>query len=85
MVGLVLVSHCRALAEAAAYLARQVSSAVTLPIAVSGGTGDGRAELGTDAMDIMEAVESVYSDDGVLVLMDMGSAVLSAKTALEFL
>lgn len=85
MVGLVLVSHCRALAEAAAYLARQVSSAVTLPIAVSGGAGDGHAELGTDAMDIMEAVESVYSDDGVLVLMDMGSAVLSAKTALEFL
>jgi phosphocarrier protein FPr len=36
-------------------------------------------------MDIMAAIESVYSDDGVLVLMDMGSAILSAKTALEFL
>ncbi|MDR2343829.1 MAG: phosphoenolpyruvate--protein phosphotransferase [Spirochaetaceae bacterium] len=85
MVGLVLVSHCRALAEAAAHLARQVSSNVALPIALAGGTGDEHAELGTDAMDIMEAIESVYSDDGVLVLMDMGSAILSAKTALEFL
>ncbi|MDR2796269.1 MAG: phosphoenolpyruvate--protein phosphotransferase [Spirochaetaceae bacterium] len=85
MVGLVLVSHCRALADAVAYLARQVSSNVDLPIAAAGGIGDGHAELGTDAMDIMEAIESVYSDDGILVLMDMGSAILSAKTALEFL
>ncbi|MDR1249293.1 MAG: phosphoenolpyruvate--protein phosphotransferase [Treponema sp.] len=85
MVGLVLVSHCRALADAAACLARQVSSNGALSIAVAGGVGDNRSELGTDAMDIVEAVESVYSDDGVLVLMDMGSAILSAKTAIEFL
>ncbi|MDR0451748.1 MAG: phosphoenolpyruvate--protein phosphotransferase [Treponema sp.] len=85
MVGLVLVSHCRDLACAAARLARQVSSGTEIPIAAAGGVGDNREELGTDAMDIMEALESVYSDDGVLVLMDLGSAVLSAKTALEFL
>ncbi|MDR2446984.1 MAG: phosphoenolpyruvate--protein phosphotransferase [Treponema sp.] len=89
MVGLVLVSHCRALSEAAAYLARHVSSNLALPIAAAGGVGEGRAELGaelgSDAMDIMESIESVYSDDGVLVLMDMGSALLSAKTAIEFL
>jgi phosphocarrier protein FPr len=85
LVGLVLVSHCRALADAAAYLARQVSSNVAIPIAAAGGVGDSYAELGTDAMDIMQAIESVYSDDGVLVLMDMGSAILSAKTAIEFI
>jgi phosphocarrier protein FPr len=72
------------LADAGARLARQVSSNGALPIAVAGGIGDDHAELGTDALDIMEAIESVYSDDGVLVLMDMGSAILSAKTALEF-
>ncbi|MDR1127541.1 MAG: phosphoenolpyruvate--protein phosphotransferase [Treponema sp.] len=85
MVGLVLVSHCRDLALATERLARQVSSAVNIPVAAAGGTGDDHGELGTDAMDIMEAVDSVYSDDGVLVLMDLGSAILSAKTALEFL
>jgi phosphocarrier protein FPr len=85
MVGLVLVSHCRALADAAARLARQVSSAVTAPVASAGGVGDDHGELGTDAMDIMEAIESVYSDDGVLILMDIGSAILSAKTALELM
>ncbi|MDR1232010.1 MAG: phosphoenolpyruvate--protein phosphotransferase [Spirochaetaceae bacterium] len=85
MVGLVLVSHCRALADAAARLARQVSSAVTAPVASAGGVGDDHGELGTDALDIMEAIESVYSDEGVLILMDIGSAILSAKTALELM
>ena len=32
---------------------------------------------------MLQAIESVYSEDGVLVLMDLGSAVLSAETALE--
>jgi phosphocarrier protein FPr len=73
------------LAYAAVRLARQVSSGTGIPIAAAGGVGDDRATLGTDATDIMEAIESVYSDNGVLVLMDLGSAVLSAKTALEFL
>jgi phosphocarrier protein FPr len=73
------------LACAAVRLARQVSSGTEIPIAAAGGVGDDRAVLGTDATDIMEAIESVYSDDGVLVLMDLGSAVLSAKTAVEFL
>ncbi len=51
----------------------------------SGGVGADRTELGTDAIEIQEAINSVYSDDGVLVLMDMGSAILSAETAKEFL
>jgi phosphocarrier protein FPr len=54
-------------------------------VASAGGVGDDHGELGTDALDIMEAIESVYSDDGVLILMDIGSAILSAKTALELL
>ncbi len=84
MVGLVLVSHSRALAEALVGLLRQVSSP-DLPVAVAAGIGDDRSEFGTDAVEIMEAIQSVYSDDGVLVLMDLGSAVLSAKMALDFL
>ena len=84
MVGLVIVSHSRALAEALVGLLRQVASA-DLPVAVAAGIGEDRTEFGTDAVEIMEAIQSVYSEDGVLVLMDLGSAVLSAKMALEFL
>jgi multiphosphoryl transfer protein len=84
MVGLVIVSHSRALADALVGLLRQVASADLL-VAVAAGIGENRNEFGTDAVEIMEAIQSVYSEDGVLVLMDLGSAVLSAKTALDFL
>src|ERR1041384_6306476 len=84
MVGLVIVSHSRALAEALIGLLRQVASP-TLPVAIAAGVGEGRSEFGTDAVEIMEAIQSVYSEDGVIVLMDLGSAVLSAKLALDLL
>ncbi|MCA1753899.1 MAG: PTS-dependent dihydroxyacetone kinase phosphotransferase subunit DhaM, partial [Spirochaeta sp.] len=84
MVGLVIVSHSRELAAGAAGLAAGVSEA-SIPIAHAGGVGDDHEQLGTDATQIMEAIESVFSPDGVLVLMDLGSAILSAETALEFL
>src|SRR5436190_13654332 len=41
--------------------------------------------LGTDAVRVMEAIDRADSGGGVLVLMDLGSAVLSAETALDFL
>jgi multiphosphoryl transfer protein len=84
MVSLVLVSHSRPLAEAVGDLLRRVVSA-ELALTCSGGVGEDRAVLGTDAIEIQEAINRVYSDDGVLVLMDMGSAILSAETAKEFL
>src|SRR5215469_1838507 len=84
MVGLVLVSHSRPLVEAAVDLIRRTVHA-DLSIACSGGIGDRRQELGTDAVEIQEAVASVYSEEGVLVLMDMGSAILSAETAKDLL
>jgi phosphocarrier protein FPr len=84
MVGLVIVSHSRALAEALVGLIRQVASA-DLPIALAAGVGEDRSEFGTDAVEITDAIQSVYSEAGVLVLMDLGSAVLSAKLALDLL
>jgi phosphocarrier protein FPr len=84
MVGLVIVSHSRALANALVGLLRQVASA-ELPVAVAAGIGEDRSEFGTDAVEIMEAIQSVDSEAGVVVLMDLGSAVLSAKMALDFL
>lgn len=84
MVGLVIVSHSRALADALVGLLRQVAD-TELPVAVAAGIGEDRSEFGTDAVEIMEAIQTVYSDAGVLVLMDLGSAVLSAKMALDLL
>src|SRR3989441_507138 len=45
----------------------------------------GGAALGTSATEVLAAIERAWSDDGVLVLMDLGSAVLSAETALDLL
>src|SRR6202011_3613878 len=84
MVGLVLVSHSRPLAEAVGNLLRRLVDA-NLQLTCCGGVGNDRAELGTDAIEIQEAINTVYSHDGVLVLMDMGSAILSAETAKELL
>jgi phosphoenolpyruvate-protein phosphotransferase/dihydroxyacetone kinase phosphotransfer subunit len=84
MIGLVIVAHSRALALALRDLARQVSSEETA-IAIAAGTGPDKSEFGTDALEISEAIQSVYSPDGVLILMDLGSAVLSAQVAIELL
>ena len=86
MVGLVLVSHSHEVAEGVAALARQMGGA-DLPVATAGGleaTGE-EHPVGTDAARIVAALEQAWSEDGVLVLMDLGSAVLSAEMALEFL
>ncbi len=84
MIGLVVVSHSAQLAEGVCDLARQVAQG-KVRIAAAGGTGDPANPIGTDAFRVLDAIQSVYSDDGVLVLMDLGSAVLSAETALELL
>ncbi|MCU1618822.1 MAG: dhaM [Modestobacter sp.] len=82
-VGLVVVSHSRPLAEAAVTLARQMLPGRELAIEVAAGTEDGG--LGTDAVAISAAMAAADSGNGVVVLMDLGSAVLSAETALELL
>lgn len=82
-VGLVVVSHSRALAEAAVELARGMLPGRELAIGTAAGDVDGG--LGTDATAIADAVTAADSGDGVVVLMDLGSAVLSAETALELL
>ncbi|PIG92337.1 phosphoenolpyruvate--protein phosphotransferase [Gloeocapsopsis sp. IPPAS B-1203] len=84
MVGIVLVSHSKQLAAGVRELAAQmVGDDVSL--AVAAGIDDPVNPLGTDTMQVYQAIESVYSADGVVVLMDLGSALLSAEMALEFL
>lgn len=82
-VGVVVVSHSRALGDAAVTLARQMLPGTEVAVEVAAGTEDGG--LGTDAVAISAAITAADSGDGVVVLMDLGSAVMSAETALEFL
>jgi PTS hybrid protein len=80
MVGLVLVSHSTQIAEGTAELVRQMAGELEL-VAVG---GDAHGGFGTDPDRIKAAVENLDADE-VLVLMDLGSAVLSAETVLEML
>jgi multiphosphoryl transfer protein len=84
MVSIVIVSHSAALAAGVQELALQMVQG-TIKIAVAGGLDDAEHPIGTDPIKVLQAIESVYSDDGVVVLMDLGSAILSAETALDFL
>jgi PTS hybrid protein len=79
-VGIVLVSHSVRLAEGTADLAGQVSGG-TVRIVAAGGTDDG--ELGTSAEKIGAAVASAEAGAGVLVLPDLGSAVLTVRALFE--
>jgi len=85
MVGIVIVSHSKKLAAGVQELANQMVQGSALHLAIAAGIDDAENPLGTDAMQIYEAIASVYSHEGVVVLMDLGSAILSAEMALEFL
>ena len=84
MVGLVLVCHSATLAEGVAELAAQMGGEA-LRIGVAAGLDQPGDPLGTDAVRVARAIGEVWSEDGVLVLMDLGSAVLSAEMALDLL
>lgn len=78
-----MVSHSRALAQAAVGLAAEMVEADHLPrIEIAAGLD--AETFGTDAAAIAEAIGAADSDDGILVLLDLGSAILSAEMACEF-
>ena len=79
-VGIVLVSHSAELAAGAAHLAGQVSGG-TVTIIAAGGTDDG--DLGTSAAKVEHALGQAESGAGVVVLPDLGSAVLTVRAVLE--
>ncbi|MGH3485968.1 MAG: dihydroxyacetone kinase phosphoryl donor subunit DhaM, partial [Nocardioidaceae bacterium] len=82
-VGIVVVSHSHALAAAAYDLAAEMLADQPVRVALAAGLDE--TTFGTDATRISAAIEEVDSGAGVVVLMDIGSAVLSAELALELL
>ena len=83
-VGIVIVSHSRPLGRAVADLASQMLPGPEIPpIEIAAGLDD--TTLGTDASAVSAAIKKVGGCDGILVLVDLGSAILSAAMALDFL
>lgn len=78
--GIVLVSHSATLAAGVRELVAEVAGADVV-VAVAGGTGDGR--LGTSDELIRAAITAADRGGGVVVLADLGSAVLTARTVLD--
>jgi PTS hybrid protein len=79
-VSIVVVSHSEKIADGAAELAAQMApDVVILP---AGGTTDGR--IGTSLEKVMAALDQVPNGGGAVILTDLGSAVMTAESALEF-
>jgi dihydroxyacetone kinase phosphotransfer subunit len=76
MVGIVLISHSKGLAAEVAALARQIGGAQVL-IAAAGGTEDG--SLGTSSDLVIAAIKEVDRGEGVVLIPDLGSSVLTAR------
>ena len=82
MVGIVSVSHSRKVAEGIYDLVMQMASE-NEHIIPAGGLEDG--SIGTDAFKIQAAIEAADTGDGVAVLADLGSGIMSAEMAIEML
>lgn len=80
-VGLVFVSHSTKIAEGLVDLARQMApNTVLVP---AGGTDEGG--IGTSFAKVVAGIAVADAGVGVAVLCDLGSAILTAETALDFL
>ena len=85
MIGLVIVSHSAQVAEGICQMITQISSSRDhkLPVLAAGGTAEGK--LGTDPKKILDAIRKVNEGDGVVVLCDLGSGVISSQAAISML
>ena len=84
MIHLIIVSHHPDIARGIAALAAQMSAAPET-IHTAAGIDDADNPIGTDAVRIMQAILDADNPDGILILVDLGSAILSAQTALDLL
>ena len=84
MVSLIFVSHSNELAKATSKYIKEITKSKT-SIAFCGGIGAGKKEFGTDPIDILNTIEDVYSEDGVIIFCDMGSALISSQLSISML
>jgi PTS hybrid protein len=81
-VGIVVVSHSSKVAEGTVDMVRQMVGD-SVPLAWAG--GDPAGGLGTDVAKIQSAIETVWSPEGVAILVDLGGAETNAEMAVEML
>lgn len=79
MLAMLLVSHLQSLADGVKDLCQMI--APNVPIVAVGGLEDGSP--GTDMARIFAGLQEADQGDGVVILMDLGSAVMSTEMALE--
>ena len=82
MVGIVIVSHSWKIAEGVCDLAREMAQGFESLIP-AGGLDDG--SIGTDAQRIADAIVEADSGEGVIIIADIGSSIMSAEAAIELL
>ncbi|GAA3183809.1 PTS-dependent dihydroxyacetone kinase phosphotransferase subunit DhaM [Nonomuraea roseoviolacea] len=80
MVGVVLVAHSAGLAEETAALARGIAGE-EVPVTAAGGTEDGG--LGTSVDLVERAMRAADRGDGLVLIADLGSSVLTARLVEE--
>jgi len=80
LVGLVLVSHSAAIADGLAEFVAQVAGPDVAIVAAGGGP---EGSLGTDGEKVLDGLRSLSGGAGAVVLMDLGSSVLSARAAMH--
>ena len=85
MIGIVVVSHSVKVAEGICDMVEQISASGEhkLPIIAAGGNAEGK--LGTDPKRILDAIKKADEGDGVAVLCDLGSGVISSQAAISML
>lgn len=82
MVGIVVVSHSKNLAEEVIKLAVEMK---TRDFPLLNGSGTSGDFLGSDPMIIKETIEKAYTDKGVIIFVDLGSSVLNTEMAMDFI
>ncbi len=82
MVGIVIVAHSDMLARGLKEIAQEMVDG-HVKIVAAGGLDD--LTMGTNAERIFKAIKQAWSPDGVLILFDLGSALISTEVAIEML
>lgn len=83
-IGFVFISHSELIAKGLRDLVNEMNDGAadgSIPVIAAGGTGDGR--IGTNALIVQDALESLEDCDHILIYADLGSSLLSADTAID--
>lgn len=81
-IGVILVSHSEYIAKGLRELVNEMNDG-SVPVIAAGGADGGR--IGTSAIKIQEAIESMEDCDHILIYADLGSSILSAETAMDLI